>query len=461
MKLNSFELIDFNIKRIKHIERMLSYPRIGNLFLKMIGPSVKSKERFWNKSFRYGVVTLGWGTSSPDEMAAFRSGFIAIREVLERNLHASENFEPVVWVEWITHSELLAAFDVPYFCTELLNIFGNTKGTDYPPALIAEAERKGIPPESCSAVKLSVGSYLLKQIPEPSVIIAASHPCDSSVGIYQALEYLTKAPTFAFDMPYWKNDSGYAYYEDMTWELIQFLEKHLERKLNWQRLKQILDQVDQVNACLQEVCEMAQARPCPNSMINLLFAWVAREVAIGSPHVLDLAKGIRHAVYKRYQKNEGVVKQEKIRVLMWFPPIGFFTHIFRWMEERFGAVVVVDFIGHISTVPINTTSPETMIKDLAKSHMHIAMGRQCHGPLEYITDELVMLMESYEPDCMIFTGHNGCKHGWASIKQIKHLCKRKELPALFLNLDIMDKRHTSEAELKKQITDFFVQNGWA
>jgi len=461
MNLNPFELIDFAIKRIGQIENLLKYPHVGNALLQLISPLMKSKETFWNKTFRYGVLTLGWGTSSPQEMTAFRSGFRAIREILERNRQAPINKEPVVWVEWITHGELLAAFDVPYFCTELLNIFGNTKGTEYPPNLIAEAERHGIPPESCSSVKLSVGSYLLKQIPEPSIIVAGSHPCDSSVGIYQTLEYLTKAPTFVFDMPYWKDDSGYAYYEDMTWELIYFLEKHLERKLDWNRLKQVLDQVDQVNTCLQEVCEMAQAKPCPNSMINLLFAWVAREIAIGSPHLINLAQGIHDAVYQRYQKNEGVVKQEKIRILMWFPPIGFFTHIFRWMEETFGAVVVVDFIGHISTIPINTESKETMVRDLAKSHMHIAMGRQCHGPLKYITDELAMLMESYEPDCMIFTGHNGCKHGWASIKQIKSLCKRKNLPALFLNLDIMDKRHTPEEELKKQITDFFIQNGWA
>ena len=102
-----------------------------------------------------------------------------------------------------------------------------------------------------------------------------------------------------------------------------------------------------------------------------------------------------------------------------------------------------------------------MVRDLAISQMNLAMGRQCHGPIEFITDEMNQLIREYEPDCMIFSGHNGCKHGWAGLKIIQDICNSQELPVLYLNLDIMDKRHTSEEEIKKQTTTFFKSHGWA
>ena len=206
---------------------------------------------------------------------------------------------------------------------------------------------------------------------------------------------------------------------------------------------------------------MNRAIPCPGTMISLLFSWAIREVAIRSPQAVDMARGLYDVTRRRFKKGIGTVKDERIRIIMWFPPIGFFTYIFKWLEHEFGAVVVADFIGHISTVHIDTSEPGTMVRDLAKSQMHLGMGRQCHGPVEFLTEELGRLIEDYSADCVLFMGHNGCKHGWAALKIIKDYLKERNMPTLYLNLDIMDNRHTSEEELREQIQTFFVSNGWA
>ncbi len=38
---------------------------------------------------------------------------------------------------------------------------------------------------------------------------------------------------------------------------------------------------------------------------------------------------------------------------------------------------------------------------------------------------------------------------------------KRGLPGLYLTVDIMDRRHTSEAEVNAKITEFFKSHGWA
>ncbi len=461
-QLKPFQLLKNNVNFKLPIGKVfLFFPRFSKLYMYLLRPLYLNKETFINKGFRWLMLSLGAGQTPVPETRALRYLAMAVHDNFKAVLKAEKNKDTIIWVEWIMHPEVCEAFDVISFNPEALNVFANVKGTEYPPMLIEAAENQGTPIENCSALKCTIGSLLLKQIPEPSIIIGASHPCDTSVTVYQTLEYLTGAPSFTMDVPYWKDADAYSYYEKYTWEMIGFLENQLGKKINWDKLKDTLERVDKVNYYLKEVCEMSRAVPCPSSLSALTFAWVAREVNIGSPHILKMAETLYNATKKRFDTGKGIIKKEKVRVLLWFPPISFFSYYFQWMEDNFGAVVVADFIGHISTIHIDTSSKETMVRDLAKAQMNLAMGRQCHGPMEFITDEMEKLIEEYSIDCMIFSGHNGCKHGWAGVKIVQDICKKRKLPTLYLSLDIMDNRHTSEQQIKDQTTEFFKNHNWA
>ncbi len=456
-----YEMLKNNVDLKAKIGRyMLYFPRFTNMLFYLLRPLYIEKETPKNEKFRWMMLSMGAGRMSIPETKAMRYAGKAMEESFSDVLKAVKNNEPVVWVEWIMQPEICEAFDVVSFNPEALNVYSNGKGTRNPPLLIEAAENQGTPIENCSALKLTVGSFLLNQIPKPALIVGGSHPCDSSVTVYQTLEYLTGAPSHTMDSPYWKDDESYAYYEENMWELIDFLETHLNRKIRWNKLKEMLERVNKINYYLREICEMSRAIPCPTAMTMLQSAWAIREVAIRSPHTLAMTEDLYHVVKKRFKKGKGIIKNEKIRILLWFPPMVFFPHYFQWMQENFGAVVVADFIGHVSTIDIDTSSKESMVRDLSISQMHLAMGRQCHGPMEFITDEMVKMIEEYSVDCMIFSGHNGCKHGWAGVKIVSDLCKEKKLPVLFLSVDVMDNRHTSEQQIKDQTTEFFKNHGW-
>jgi len=420
-----------------------------------------TKETWLNRKFRYGLLTFGAGLLTADTLKAYGDGARSFVENFDEVLESVNTGKPVVWVEWILNAELLAAFDVAAFCSAALNIVANVESMKAPSQLIEEAEKQGTPVEYCSAMKLNVGAYLTKQIPQPALIIAGSHPCDTNVSVAQTMEYLTGVPSYIFDFPYWKDEDCYKYTEEQIWKQIEFLENFFGRKINWDRLREMLERVNEFNFYLSEICEMHKAVPCPGTMINLCFAWVVREINLASPYTLKLARGLYEAVKKNYNCGKGIVKKEKIRVLLWFPPIAFFTYLFKWMENEFGAVIVADFIGQVSTVPIDTSTNESMIRDLARTQMNLAMGRQCHGPVEFITDEMEKFFDDYQVDCMIFTGHQGCKHGWAAVKIIQDICAARNMPALYLTVDIMDQRCLDEQGVRNEITAFFKSQGWA
>jgi len=422
---------------------------------------VPSRETWFNKKIRYGLLTFGGGLLSHQTFRAFGYGAKAFADNFDEILNEEKDGKPVVWVEWILNAELLAAFDVTAFCSATLNIFANVESMAAPSLIIEEAENQGTPIEYCSAMKLNVGAFLLKQLPRPDLIIAGSHPCDTNVSVAQTMEYLTGAPTFIFDVPYWKDENSYEYTEEQIWKQIDYLENFLGKKIDWNRLREMLERVNSFNFYLSEICEMHKAVPCPGTMLNLGVAWILREVNLKSPYSLKMARGLYEAVKKNYIAGKGIIKNEKVRVLLWFPPIAFFTYLFTWMEDEFGAVIVADFIGQVSTVPIDTSSNESMIRDLARTQMNLAMGRQCHGPVEFITDEMEKFFDDYQIDCMIFTGHQGCKHGWAAAKIIQDICANRNIPALYLTIDIMDQRCLDEQGVKNEITNFFKSQGWA
>ncbi len=460
-KLKPYELLRKNAGgNVRKVFFSLSSPYVVKALLYLLRPLYMKKETWFNRSFRYYALSLGAGSMAPEDIKAMLFSIRAVAANFLKAIDAAENNQPVVWVEWILQGEIGEAFDLTTINPEALNVYGNSLSGEYPPLLIEAAEKQGTPIENCSAQKLAIGAYISKQTPPPSLIIGGSHPCDTSVSVYQTLEYLTGAPAFILDVPYWKDEGAYKYFEDNIWELIAFLEKHTGKPADWDKLRTVLERVNQINYYLREVCEMARAIPCPSSINTLLFAWATREIDVRSPHMLDMAKALYENSKKRFDKGQGVIKNEKVRIIMWFPPIAFYLYFFTWLEKEFGAVVVADFIGHISTIQVDTSSKESMVEGLAKAQMHLAMGRQCHGPMDFFTDELNKMIDDYSPDCIFFMGHNGCKHGWAGLKIVQDTIKQRGLPALYLNIDIMDKRHTSETEIKKQITDFMVSHGW-
>ncbi|MFC1851797.1 2-hydroxyacyl-CoA dehydratase subunit D [candidate division CSSED10-310 bacterium] len=459
--LQKFEIYS-HARRLMRINYLLSrFPRLLAFLRRYIGePLLLNKETKFNSYIRGAFTITGGATPRPEDYRAMRFQLKPMIAYLDAIVRSEELGKPVVWAEWCFSHEILRAFPVLIYVPETPCVVANLKGSDYGALIMEEAEMEGIPVEYCSASKSTVSAYLLKQAPEPDLIITTSHPCDSTVSVYQILHYLTKAPMYIMDTPYWDDQESYAYYEKNLWGLVRFLEKHLQQKMDWDKLKRICENVNTTNYYLRELTEMARAIPTPTGFEPLIFAWLGRISSFGSPEGAEYAKMSYQNAKHRLERQQGYLRSEQIRLIWWDVPIAF-NNIHPWLEKVFGAVTVADFIGWVSAPHIDTSCEETMIRDLAQAHLQVAMARQMRGPIELFTNELQRIIDEFSGDCFIFVRHNGCKHGWASLKLVKDICHKAGLPALFLSTDIFDKRNLSEDQIKKEISTFFRTHGLA
>ena len=455
---------DFQIGRAamrstRFASKMLKVPRIARFLRRFMLPMVLERETSFNKKFRFTTLMAGYAMLEPAELKALSMLQKDMLKYIEDVMDEASG-RPVVWSEWNLSNELLRAFDVRQYIPETLAVMAQIAGSDAAVEVIEMAEEAGLPPEYCSAAKCAVGSILANEAPMPDVIISSSHPCDSVASSYQALQYMTDAPMFVIDTPYWDDDESFKYYEDGLWRMIAFLEKNLDQKLDWDKFKEVCENVNKTNHHLQELSEMSRAVPSPTSVEPLLLHWMGRMAAFGSPNGAEFARLVHEAAKIRLKNKKSVIGKEKIRMIWYDVPL-VFAPLFPWLEKEFGAVVVSDFIGRIQTVPIDVSSEETMVRDLARTHLYCTMVRHTRGPAEFYTEEFKKIIDEYSGDCFVFMGHQGCKGAWAIQKLFRDMCRDAGLPSLFIGADIFDKRFITEEEVKRQFEDFFRSNGLA
>ncbi|MBI9077286.1 MAG: 2-hydroxyacyl-CoA dehydratase [Desulfatibacillum sp.] len=435
------------------------YPRALGWVKRLMLPLALEKETAFNRHFRFFILMAGYAMSNTEDIRALGVLSRDFQDYLENVIDETSD-KPMVWSEWNLSNEILRAFDVRQYVPETFAVVAQMAGSDAAVDIIELAEEEGMAPEHCSAAKTAVGALLANEAPKPDVIISSSHPCDSVTSSYQALQYMTKAPMFVVDTPYWDDDQSFKHYENNLWDLVAFLETNLNQKLDWDKLREVCENVNITNHYLQELSEMSRAVPSPTSVEPLLLHWLGRMAAFGSPNGMKFAELVHNGAKERLKKKQSIISEEKIRMIWYDVPL-VFAPLFPWLEKKFGAVVVSDFMGRIQTVPIDTSSKETMIRDLARTHLYCTMVRHTRGPAEFYMEEFQKIIEEYSGDCFIFMGHQGCKGGWALRKLFRDVCRDARLPSLFVSSDIFDKRHVTEEEVKRQFEDFFRSNGLA
>lgn len=459
------ELYDRRLNRISpRTERNEAALRRRFALLKGMGRLLKPLLRFENLlplHQRIGLELIASESMTTDLLWALWPINTALKKYLENSFRAVETGDPpVAWLEWCISTDLILAFEAQPMCTEglvalllLLDAESNIMINDI-------GEEAGVPVEYCSASKNAVGACLSGQLPPPRCIVTSSHPCDSIVSSYQSIEYLTGAPTFRLDTPFWDDERSVDYYAGEIRRLIAFLEEQFKRKLDYDRLREVLTEVNRTNELMMEINEMYRVKPCPGTIVSTVLEWVGRVIGIGTPEITEASRRLHHITRQNVEAGRGTIKNEKIRVIWFDVPIPFYPLVV-WMEETFGAVIVTDVTTYMDTPMIDTSTEDTMVRGLASSYMNLAMARQFHGPVEYYTRDLERICEEYNGDCFIFAGHQGCKHSHASLRILKEYMKKIDMPLLILSCDIFDRRVTHEDKLKAQIEEFFISNGLA
>ena len=108
-----------------------------------------------------------------------------------------------------------------------------------------------------------MGLLLSGQLPDPDFVIGTNLPCDNIVIGYQMYANLLKVPTYYSDAPYGAGMDDVEYFSGEIRRVIAFLEEQTGKRMDYDRLKELLEESNRAAECLIEINELRKNIPCP------------------------------------------------------------------------------------------------------------------------------------------------------------------------------------------------------
>ncbi|MDO8689710.1 MAG: 2-hydroxyacyl-CoA dehydratase family protein [Dehalococcoidia bacterium] len=372
----------------------------------------------------------------------------------KRLLSAREQGKGIAWVSFCAVPEIFWAMDlVPWPMEATFGILtGLPKGiTEY-----LDIADRFVSDHVCAANRSMIGAAVAGDLGLPDVIIHASKPCDSALSAFSNVAEYLGVPHFCVDIPYWQDDATFEYLGHEIENLVAFLEEQTGRRMDFDRLKEVIRYSNQAHEYYRKINELRKLKPCPVPSIMLGHNAGSFMTLAGTPELVEYARAQYELGAARVSRGEGQVPDEKLRLGWVYVPVMHDPGLFEWLEREFGAVVAMDMIANYVNTPVeDVSSPKAIYRGLAEKMANLPMVRESRGPMEYHANAVIELCRDYHCDAAIFSGHMGCKHGWAIAKLIKDKVKEAlGIPMLVFDVDCFDPRVASPATVRSRIGDF-------
>jgi len=304
----------------------------------------------------------------------------------------------------------------------------------------------------------------------PTVLLDSTAPCDPHLKWFQAQRRYTEVPWFMLEEPEPVSDlmlrddvrDHYIKYRvDLLRRLVEFLERLVGRKMDWDKFEEEGPVRRKANEIFQKALQFRKAIPCPmptEDMMNL----IVPSMMLGSdPRLIDFYQDLYDELKYRVENKIGVIPEEKYR-LIWgtgLPP-WHSMGVFNWVEEQ-GAVFVYDLCyGGISEDPYEELEDikdplERMVSRDYRARCR-AMKRSRVGGYNFIhSSNPLEWIEPFQADGVVFHWLTSCRNTTVGSLYYENLIHEySDVPTLHLESDICDVHAYSEADWKRNILAF-------
>lgn len=268
--------------------------------------------------------------------------------------------EPLAWCMVGVPPELLKAFDLLF---EWPENFGTMCASRLvAPKFIEVAEGDGYSPELCSYVTNTMGyCKLFKDTGEappesplpggmgtPAMLLGSGFICEPRWKWFQSIATrFFDVPVYSSDplAPPWDIDPHDPRVEEHYLSLlredlagqIEFIEKETGKKLDLDRLREILALSHEALGYWRDTLALRKAIPTPMGATDYFHAIIPQMYLVGEQEAVDFYREMYEEVKDRVERNVGIVEEEKYRLIWFGLPPWFNMGIFNYLESL-GAV---------------------------------------------------------------------------------------------------------------------------
>ncbi len=423
----------------------------------MVLQSAKTMEHLNGFLKEYTAMARHMAKSSDEELQLQVPMLQLLIDETELLIQCAEKEKPIVMSWYNLAPEIFSAMDIVWY--DLSQLIAPTSRSVV--KKWADADQLSLPKDICSLHRLMMSVIKNEEVPVPTAMIALLYPCDGVSPFHDAvLQRWRNVPYFAIDPPYEDDERSIAYAAGEFRHMISFLEEQTGIKMDFRRLKQAVEESNAQYRLFMEYNELKRAIPCPHqSFFGTVLGPITQcfYLSAGKPRGTALLKSFVEHAEKRVKEKKGSSFKERIRVY-WadLPPNAIMGELRPWLQEEWGANVVMDYVSDCPYELIDTSSEETILHGLAdRSLNHSWMIRQARGRIDTIIDDYIRIVNDYKIDCVFIPGHMGHKDGSAALGLLKEVCRELGVPSLYIGMDLWDPRYTPIDEMKDKISTFF------
>ena len=149
-------------------------------------------------------------------------------------------------------------------------------------------------------------------------------------------------------------------------ELVTFVERLLKKKMDWDKLEEIVDDIIEMNRIWFETNEFRKAKPCPMHSRDFWTCMTGCLYPAGDLKVLvNLYQDLYDEIKERVDKNVGAIDNEKYRMVFGELPPWHSLKLFDRLAER-GWNFVIESWAYHPPIPIDLTNISDPIEKMAR-----------------------------------------------------------------------------------------------
>jgi benzoyl-CoA reductase/2-hydroxyglutaryl-CoA dehydratase subunit BcrC/BadD/HgdB len=411
-----------------------------------------------------------------------------VKAAISENLRAKEEGKPVAYTFIVcAYDEIIRAMDIVPAWTENYAAICAVKRDAQ--RFLERAEAENFSRSLCTYALCGLGFDVwreeLGEMPpdapwggqvKPDMMLGSGQMlCDPRNKWYQAAQhYMPDVPVYEVGLPWPPYEADYDYREVQDYYikyiveqlrgLVQFLEKHTGRKMDWDRLSEIVGITDKTWNMIWEAYELRRAVPTPMGTGDAMNTMVPIAFLMGTQEAYDFFKDLYDELQQKIARREGVVPEEKYR-LLWGGglPSWFALSDFNYCNSK-GAVFPVETTYRSVEAVYNFDVDLTKINDPLE---HMAWrwlkywtywydkARKRPGSHPDV-ERLIQYIEDYKIDGVVMHEAFSCRTWHPGLIWQLNLLKKvyRDIPSLVLESDIVDISSYSEADTRARIDAF-------
>ncbi|HLA28199.1 MAG TPA: 2-hydroxyacyl-CoA dehydratase family protein [Syntrophales bacterium] len=313
----------------------------------------------------------------------------------------------------------------------------------------------GIMFETCGVHRVIASHFSKGWVPGVKVMIRALVGCDSASNSGGISSDYYGIPEFGLDAPYYYNERSVKYYASELESLIKFLEDLSGKKMDWDRLKEIVKLTGVMRKLTREIAELRKTIPSPMEnrrawQLNWL-SWVYA----GTQEGIDWLTAVRDDLKRRVAEKKGVAKEEKFRLMdLFMVPMHCNLRILNWMQEQ-GVVMVNEALIFTWGKEDVEMDPSQPLISLAHKLYNGPLLGTLMGPIENGIEYLVRDAKDYNIDGAVFWQTNACRQSGLIQSWKEALSKKAGVPTAVIEMDLIDTTIATYEQIKEKLEEFF------